>query len=116
MIKVDLESGTLSDFATNHNNDIFYVHPDTKFVFKNYKVPGWNKVKDYTEKIVRKLPQFGYLGWDIALTKRGPMALEANIEFGLDHFQRPIGGLRKVFRIDQPDFYWKLGILPQYSR
>jgi hypothetical protein len=53
------------------------------------------------------LPQFTYLGWDIALTKEGPLAIETNLGFGLDLYQVSLGGLREAFGIENPKFYWK---------
>jgi hypothetical protein len=53
------------------------------------------------------MPQFPYLGWDIALTNDGPIAIETNQGFGIDGVQPLINGLRKVIKIDDPMFYWK---------
>ena len=55
----------------------------------------------------KRLPQFTYLGWDIALTRRGPLAIETNLGFGLDSYQIALGGLREPFQISDPQFYWK---------
>ena len=53
-----------------------------------------------------------YIGWDIALTEAGPVALEANSGLGPDLTQMGVGGLRDTFGIDDPKKYWKL--TPQY--
>ena len=57
-------------------------------------------------RISENLPQFTYLGWDIALTTTGPVAIETNLNFVFDHYQALMGGLRDLFEIDSPQFYW----------
>jgi len=104
--KTDIESGNLGDFAANEECNIFYKHPNTGFIFKGYKISNWYDIRKFTEECAKKMPQFTYLGWDIALTKNGPVAIETNLGFGLDHYQVSIGGLREVFKIDDPGFYW----------
>jgi hypothetical protein len=54
-----------------------------------------------------KLPFFTHLGWDIALTREGPVAIEVNLGPGIEGLQIACGGLRKVFQIEDPDYYWK---------
>jgi hypothetical protein len=107
IVKIDLDSGALNQSATSEQNEYFEDHPDTHFVFKGYKISQWCTVKDFTIESAQKLPQFVYLGWDIALTKNGPVALEINLTFGLDHYQVALGGLRNVFRISDPTYYWR---------
>ena len=107
MVQIHINNGALGDFATNEECDVFYKHPNTGFIFKDHKIYDWHKIKKFTEESTEKLPQFTYLGWDIALTKKGPIAIEANLGFGLDHYQIPIGGLREIFKIENPDFYWE---------
>lgn len=106
--KIDIENDNLGDFATNEECNIFYnKHPNTGFIFKGYKISNWYNIRKFTEECAKKMPQFIYLGWDIALTKNGPVEIETNLGFGLDHYQVSIGGLREIFKINNPDFYWK---------
>ncbi len=107
MVKVNIDTGTLGYYANSEQVEYFEKHPDTNFLFNNYKIAQWNKVKDFVIESAKKIPQFIYLGWDIALTKAGPIALETNLRFGLDHYQVALGGLRETFRISDPGFYWK---------
>lgn len=107
LIKVDIENGHLSDHATTEEGGCFKEHPDTNFVFKETQISQWDKVKEFVVESAKKLHQFTYLGWDVALTPNGPVAIEANLNFGLDHFQVALGGLREIFNISDPKFYWK---------
>jgi len=107
ILKIDIRTGKLGDYATTEQCQYFKKHPDTNFIFKGTKIQNWNKIKNFVEECASKLPQFTYLGWDIALTQNGPVAIETNLDFGLDHYQIPLGGLREIFRINDPKFYWK---------
>ena len=107
VLGIDIHTGRIHEFAVTRKGEKFYSHPDTGFVFKKYEIPEWNTVKDFATESARKLAQFTYLGWDIALSTDGPIAIETNTGFGLDHFQASLGGLREVFSIDNPDYYWR---------
>ena len=79
---------------------------DTGEGFKGKKIPNWKRVKETLLTWVGRTPHFNYLGWDIALTDDGPVVIEANIGFGLDSIQILSGGMREMFRIDDPAHYW----------
>lgn len=107
ILKIDVDTGKMGDYASSEQCGYFEKHPDTKFVFKGFKISKWNKIKRFTMESAKKLPQFTYLGWDIALSKEGPLAIETNLGFGLDHYQAVLGGLREIFQINDPQFYWR---------
>ena len=107
ILKVDKDTGKVGDHATSEMNECFYVHPDTNFVFKDYKIKNWSEIKNFAIKSASKLYQFTYLGWDIALTEKGPVAIETNLGFGLDHYQVALGGVREIFGINDPSYYWR---------
>ncbi|MBU3180283.1 sugar-transfer associated ATP-grasp domain-containing protein [Clostridium psychrophilum] len=104
---IDCTTGIYRDYASTEEGEIFYKHPDSKFIFKNHKINEWNSIKNFTIKCASKLPQFTYLGWDIALTEDGPIAIETNLGFAIDLFQITLGGLRENFQINDPNKYWK---------
>jgi len=107
VLGVDIETGRIQEVGMTKSGEKFYSHPDTGFVFKDYEIPEWDKVKAFVIESAGKLAQFTYLGWDIALSEYGPLAIETNLGFGLDHYQTPLGGMREVFSIEDPDFYWR---------
>ena len=107
VLGIDSNTGEFNDYAIDEMDGIFYKHPDTNFVFKGHTILDWNKIVNFTLECAKKLPQFTHLGWDIALTKKGPMAIEANLEFGLDIYQLALGGLREAFKINDPNMYLK---------
>jgi len=107
ILKINTDTGEVGRYATSEQCEYFEKHPDTNFIFKMYKIPNWTEIKRYLIKNAKKLPQFTYLGWDIALAKNGPLAIEANLGFGLDLYQIALGGLKEIFQITDPQFYWR---------
>ena len=109
LTKVDLKSGKVGQYAVTEDLQSGYLerHPDTGIEFKGYTVPFWTEAKDFAIESARKLPNLAYVAWDIALTEDGPLAIEANQNFGLDHYQVVMGGLKKVLQIEDPDYFWK---------
>ncbi len=106
-VNINIATGQCSDFAQSELFEKFSAHPDTNFSFKNYSIKKWKEIIEFVKQSAKKLPQFTYIGWDIALTKQGPIAIEANIFFALDVFQYHLGGLKDTFCITNPKFYWK---------
>lgn len=107
ILKIGLDSGKAGDTGFTELNQLFGSHPDSGYIFKDFKFNEWDIVKRFVRECASRLPQFTYLGWDIASTLNGPVAIEANLSFGLDLLQLPNGGLRKAFGIDSPGFYYK---------
>jgi hypothetical protein len=107
VLGINSNTGEFNDYAIDEMGGIFYKHPDTNFIFKRHMISDWNKIVNFTLECAKKLPEFTHLGWDIALTKKGPMAIETNLEFGLDLYQLALGGLREAFNITDPNKYLK---------
>jgi hypothetical protein len=53
-------------------------HPDTGGAITGTAVPDWNAVLTVVREAAATLPGIRTQSWDIALTDRGPIILEAN--------------------------------------
>jgi hypothetical protein len=106
-LKIDINCGIVGDEAMSYEYEKFVEHPDTHFIFHNYKIPRWDEIRKFATESADKLPFFIHLGWDIALTVNGPIAIEANLNPSIELLQIPYGGLREQFGIESPDYYWK---------
>jgi hypothetical protein len=104
---VNLETGKLEGPAFSPDYDKYEKHPDTGYSFSSFMNTQWEKIKQFVLQSTRKIPQFNYLGWDIALTENGPVSIEVNRGFDLDMVQIAQGGAKKLFKIDDPMAYWK---------
>jgi hypothetical protein len=106
-VEVDKNNGEFSKIAASKSCEYFSKHPNTGFVFAEKKIPQWHEIKKKILRWTSKLPKYTYLGWDIALSKSGPIVIEVNLGFGLDSIQILSGGMRNVFEIKNPQAYWR---------
>lgn len=54
------------------------VHPVTGVSIKGFKVPFWPEIKQMMEKAVFVAPENRSVGWDVAITEKGPELIEGN--------------------------------------
>jgi len=106
-LKIEIDNGKVGDFAMSYDGEKFSHHPDTHFIFHNFKIPDWDEILRFANESAGKLPFFTHLAWDISLTEQGPIAIEINLNPGINGLQISNGGLRHVFGIENPDYYWK---------
>jgi len=69
-------------------------HPESKIVFKDYKIPGLASAVDLCKEAHRYFYYTWLVGWDVAITDDGPKILEANEKPGMNAVQCVNGGLR----------------------
>ncbi len=99
-VKVDVENGHVFEYATaEHGGYLIYEHPDSKKKFKGIVIDNWHQTKDEIEKIANKLKRFNDIALDIALTDKGPILIEFNFRYGIEHQQCVLGGVRKILNI-----------------
>lgn len=63
-------------------------HPTTHFVFKNAQIPYMEEILDMAKKAALEVPEVRWIGWDFAVTEKGPIIIEGNFfpSYGLDQF------------------------------
>ena len=105
-VTIDTDTGKIGNYATSMQGECLRKHPDTNIIFKGYKILRWDEIKKFTIDCAKKIPQLTYLGWDITLTKKSPLAIEIHYGFSLDGLQVIFGGLREIIGINVPKFYW----------
>lgn len=76
---IDVDTGVLNTYGIKKGNIIFENHPNTGIPIKGFQIPKWDDLLDFAKMLSDKLPQFGYIGWDFALNKKGEWCIvEAN--------------------------------------
>jgi len=96
-VGIDQESGTLkrtSYLDMEFGGGELEKHPDTGFVFKNFKIPGFKEACELAKSAAKHIPN-GIIGWDIALTPTGPTIIEGNEDASLFVCDVLSGGLLK---------------------
>lgn len=111
---IDLDTGTISDYAQaiKKNNIRYECHPDTGFRFGGFVLRDWENIKSGILDFAAKASDFPDVGWDIAVTEEGPVAIEMNLNYGID-LQRIVGGLRRRMNIEPYKSHWKVKVNEQ---
>ncbi|MEZ4389363.1 MAG: sugar-transfer associated ATP-grasp domain-containing protein [Candidatus Krumholzibacteriia bacterium] len=109
MLGVDSASGLTTAQAGNELMQSFAQHPDSGHRFAADALAVWPEVRAFALRAAAALPEYTNVAWDIAATAAGPLALEANLGFGIDCYQSVLGGLAAAFEIDDPAPYWGAG-------
>lgn len=99
-VKVDTLTGQVASTATaEHGGGIMTCHPDTGKQFGSIVINDWIDLRSQIEQIGTKLRDFNNIALDIAVTEEGPLLLEFNFRYGLEHQQCVLGGVRRVLDI-----------------
>lgn len=97
------EDGIIKKPAVDKKGNIYTNHPYTNTSIIGYEVPLFDEAIKYVKTMASKIPEVGYVGWDISITENGPVVVEANPFPGHDIYQSKIHmkedgtGLRKDF-------------------
>ncbi|MDD7347116.1 MAG: sugar-transfer associated ATP-grasp domain-containing protein [Clostridiales bacterium] len=87
IIKVPFHSGDTT-------SEIFYTeHPYTHKSLENIKIPYFQEAKDMILKAATVVPEMRFIGWDVAITPKGPLIIEGNNYGAYEYMQLP--GQRK---------------------
>ena len=93
---IDLDTGVVITDAVNYANEVFEKHPDTGITIRGFKVPYIREMKAMLREAGKNVN--GYLGWDIAMTDKGPIVIEVNTHPGAEILQTPYVPMRKGMR------------------
>lgn len=72
-----------------------YEHPDSKILFKDFKVPYFFEAIEIAKQAHRFFYGTFIIGWDMAITENGPVIIEANCRPTFHPLQMWYGGMRK---------------------
>ena len=86
-VLIDLETGKLKGHAFNKKLDEFEKHPVTKIKIDGYQIPYWEEIKKMTLEAALVNEDVNVVGWDVAITKDGPVIIEGNRGPGWDLVQ-----------------------------
>lgn len=73
------DNGSLSEFAYGPDWFRYAKHPDTGRSFSSVAAPSHSEAVKICETLHARLPQFGIIGWDVAISEEGaPLIMEWN--------------------------------------
>lgn len=82
---VDPQTGVLGEgvFKPKYGGSWATEHPDTGIRFQGLTVPHWEEILGACRKTALLFPGVRSIGWDVALTPRGPVIVEGNADWDL---------------------------------
>ena len=93
---VDIESGTVTTDGVNFKGEVFERYPVTETVIKGFRIPCFEEAKEMLRRAGHDIE--GYFGWDVAISKDGPVVIEVNTHPGAEILQMPYVPERKGMR------------------
>lgn len=64
--------------GVDKHSNVFRSHPVTGTPIVGFQVPLWDQILSITEDLAKRTPEAPYVGWDLAITKDGPVVIEGN--------------------------------------
>lgn len=102
---IDLETGILNRALAAkpiNGSFLFDHHPDTNQPIVGSRLPHFDEVIDYALYIHANF-KTAFLGWDIALTEKGPCVVEGNIGWGADIVESTLN--KALIDTDYPELF-----------
>lgn len=76
---VDIRTGqVLTDAVDQNHGEVYKTHPVTGEAFQGLQIPAWEETIQMMKKAVSLGSRISNIGWDVAITKTGPLLIEAN--------------------------------------
>lgn len=95
------EEGKVFLPAIDEEGNIFYKHPKTSKEFVGFKVPFYNEIIKLVKEASLIVPEIRYVGWDIAISDKGPLIIEGNEYTGIFQVKTSISNIKTG---DLPNF------------
>ena len=78
---IDIESGSCYN-AVQFNSfaDVIKCdrHPDSNMLINGLSIENWDEIKEIICDYQSRIPELKAIGWDVALTDKGPVIIEIN--------------------------------------
>ena len=96
---VDVETGIVTMPARNKAGKAYIIHPDSEKQIVGFKIPDWEKYREFALTLASRFPAMRYVGWDIIQDRNGEMCvIEGNKDGGSDVLETGLlNGLLPVY-------------------
>ena len=95
---VNLKKGTLGKYGfyySKFNKKVELKHPVSHIKYEDYQLPYWEETIKLVKKAHKVFCGLSSIGWDVAITEKGPIIMELNPGYSLTGFQAVNGGLKE---------------------
>lgn len=89
VVPVNVETHKVEYPAIDKKNKLYYKHPSTKTNFIGFEIPFFDEIEDLVTQAGKIIKEVKYVGWDVALSTKGPCLVEGNDMPGHDIYQLP---------------------------
>ena len=89
--------------AIDQDDNVYNMHPITNKNILGFAVPMFKEAGNLVKEAAKVVPGVKYIGWDVAITNKGPVIIEGNSFPG-------------VFQIKPSLSEKKLGLIPEYQK
>lgn len=86
---VDINSGKLDSVAFKSSGVKYTNHPITKQPIEGFQIPFWEDVVEICKEAALKVPDVRCVGWDVAISEKGPLLIEGNDRWSRFVWQHP---------------------------
>ena len=86
-VSIDTKRGILKGSAIDKDLNEYKRHPQTKIMFYKFEIPYFKEAKDLVLKCALVNQNIQVVGWDVAITDKGPVLVEGNRRPGFDIVQ-----------------------------
>ena len=94
---LDEHGKAMGDGYDSHGH-VWERHPDTGFPIAEFRLPMLEEALDLIDRAARVVPQVQYVGWDGAITEKGPVLIEGNWGTGVYEIKPSVLGRRTGHR------------------
>lgn len=86
-VRIDMNNGTLIGNGLSKGDVEAEKHPATDVQFDGFVIPYWDEIKKMVVEAAMVNPAVKVVGWDVAISNKGPLLIEANRRPGFDLVQ-----------------------------
>lgn len=114
VVPINEKTGIIEYPAVDKRKQIYYKHPMTDTPIVGFKVPKFSSAVNLAKKAAKVIDEVRYVGWDIAITDKGPVIIEGNEYPGHDIYQLPVHRTNNIGVL--PKFEESLGKIESLKR
>lgn len=114
VVPINEKTGVIEYPAVDKLKNVYDKHPMTGTSIVGFKVPMYKEAVSLAKKAAKVVDEVRYVGWDIAITKKGPTIIEGNEYPGHDIYQLPPHRTNNIGVL--PKFEESLGKIEELSK
>ncbi|MBO5994510.1 MAG: hypothetical protein J6Q41_03265, partial [Firmicutes bacterium] len=86
----DRKTGTVISDGFDRARNVYETVPESGIRLKGFQIPQWDAIVAMVKDAALVVPQVGYVGWDVCVSRdHGPLLIEGNSFPGQDNAQEP---------------------------